>query len=54
MNSEEDLDYILDYLESVKHFQILNKKQIYGLRKADEIEIKAGKLVEWEKTRKNL
>ena len=54
MNSEEDLDYILDYLDKVKHYSILNKKQIHSLRKADEIEIKGGKLVEWEKTRKNL
>lgn len=40
---------IADYLVKVKHFQILNKKQIAELRKADKIEIKAGKLVDWKK-----
>ena len=46
---EKELWKIHDYLDTVKHFQILNRKQIVGLRKADKIEIKAGKLVEWEK-----
>ena len=47
--SEENLWYIHDYLDTVKHFPILNKSQIASLRKADKIEIKAGKLVEWKK-----
>jgi len=46
MTSEEDVWYIADYLVGVKHYNILNKKQIAGLRKADKIEIEAGKLVE--------
>jgi len=48
VTSEEEVWYIPDYLSKVKHYPILNKSQIHGLRKADEIEIKAGKLVEWE------
>lgn len=47
MGTLEDVWYIADYLVKVKHFKILNKKQIAGLRKADKIEIKAGKLIEW-------
>ncbi len=48
MTSDEDLWYIDDYLTNIKHFPILNKKQIKGLRKADDIEIQAGKLVEFK------
>lgn len=52
MTSEEDLWYIYDYLDKVKHYKILNRKQISGLRRADKIEIKAGKLIEWKRGRK--
>lgn len=47
--SEEDLFEIPHHLDSVKHFPFLNKLQIKNLRKADTIEIQAGKLVEWKK-----
>ena len=53
ITSEEDVWYIPDYLTKVKHFNILNKSQIMGLRKADKLEIEAGKLVE-EKGRKDV
>jgi len=46
--SKENLWEIHDYLDNVKHFKILNRKQIKGLREADKIEIKAGKIVEWK------
>lgn len=49
MASEEDIWYIPDYLEKVKHFKILKRSHISGLRKADKIEIEAGKLLEWKK-----
>lgn len=49
MTDEKDLWYIDDYLDKVKHFKISNKKQIRNLRKADKIEIKIGKIVEWKK-----
>jgi len=48
MASEEDVWFVPDYLAKVKHFPILNLRQIRGLRKADELEIKAGKLLDWE------
>ncbi len=43
--SDEDVWYIPEYLTRVKHFDILTKSQIRGLRKADKIEIESGKLV---------
>lgn len=46
---EKDLWYVYSYLDKVKHFPIMNRKQISGLRKADKIERKAGKIVEWKK-----
>jgi hypothetical protein len=46
---EDDVWEIPDYLIKVKHHDILNRKQISGLRKADKIEIEAGKLTEYKK-----
>lgn len=48
MTSEEDLWYIYRYLFKVPHIKIMSRKQIGFLRKADEIEIRIGKMVEWE------
>ncbi len=45
----KNLWYIHDHLDKVRHFPILNRKKIACLRKADKIEIKAGKIVEWER-----
>jgi hypothetical protein len=47
--TSENLFDIPNYLDEVKHFSILNKRQIKNLRKADKIEIEAGKLVVWRK-----
>ncbi len=49
MTSEDNLFYIPEYLEKVRHYKILNKSQLRNLRNADKIEIKTGKLVEWKK-----
>jgi hypothetical protein len=49
---DKDLWYVHDYLDKVKHFQILDRKQIANLRRADRIELKAGDIVEWKKTKK--
>ena len=35
-------------MADAKHHNMLNKKQIMGLRKADKIEIEAGKITEWK------
>ncbi len=47
--SEDNLWFIHDYIDRVKHYKILNKKQERKLRKADKIEIKAGELIQWKK-----
>ena len=46
--SSENLWEIHDALDKVKHFKILTRRQIAGLRKADKIEIKAGKIVDFK------
>jgi len=48
MTTKEEIDYIPEYLVEVKHFPILNQKQIRNLRKAEPIEIEAGKITEWK------
>ncbi len=47
--SNEDVWYIPNYLEKVPHKQIISRSQIARLRRADDIELRAGKVVEWEK-----
>jgi len=47
--SDEELWDIPIELDSTKHYQILNKKQIKNLRLADKIEIEIGKIVEFKK-----
>ena len=47
--SDKNLFQIPQYLDKTKHYKILSKAQIKNLRKADAIEIAAGKIVEWKK-----
>lgn len=56
MTSDKDVWFIPDYLTKIPHKSILTKEQIKNLRKADEIEIQAGNLVEYkdENSHKNL
>lgn len=49
MTTKEDVFYIPEYLVEVKHFPLLNQKQIRNLRRADPFEIKIGKITEWKK-----
>ena len=49
MTTREEIDYIPEYLVVVKHYPILSRRQIRNLRRADKIEIQAGKIVEWKK-----
>ncbi|OGJ12947.1 hypothetical protein A3K82_01670 [Candidatus Pacearchaeota archaeon RBG_19FT_COMBO_34_9] len=48
ITSEKDVWEIPEYLTCVKHYPILTKRQIHSLRKADILEIEAGKLTEWK------
>jgi hypothetical protein len=47
MTSEDDVAYIPEYIDAVHHFSILTPSQITRLRKADPIERKMGRIVEW-------
>ncbi|MEI6843043.1 MAG: hypothetical protein WCK48_00830 [bacterium] len=47
--SDKNLFEIPSHLDDVKHYPILNSQQIKHLRKADPIEIEAGKIVEYKK-----
>ncbi|MFA7708082.1 MAG: hypothetical protein WCX73_03970 [Candidatus Pacearchaeota archaeon] len=46
--NEDDLWYIDSYLDKVKHFDILTRKQIKNLRKPNKVEIKINNMVEWK------
>ena len=48
ISSEKDVWFIPDYLAKARHFPILTRSQIAGLRRADKPEIEAGKIVEWK------
>jgi hypothetical protein len=48
MTTEKDIDYLPEYLDKVKHFSVLNRKQILSLRRADKVEINIGSVVEWK------
>lgn len=49
MTSEEDVHYIPDYIDRVKHSPLLTRAQVARLRKADVIERKMGALTEWSR-----
>lgn len=46
--SDEKLDWIVDIIESRKHFQTISLKNKKYIRKADKVERKAGEVVEWK------
>jgi hypothetical protein len=47
ITSEKDLWNLEKAIDRSPHHKLLNRKQIAGLRKADDLEIKAGKLTAW-------
>ena len=48
ITDKEYIGYIVDKIYATKHFPILSRKQIATLRRADDIEIKSGKIHEWK------
>lgn len=50
ITKEKDLWEIADALSVLPHYQLVPKGNWRYVRKADKMEIKAGKLVEWEKS----
>lgn len=51
MTDEQDLWYIVDALNQAPHTDILRPGQANSLRRADQIEIDAGKLTQWKQTK---
>ena len=49
MATEKEVWFIPEYLADIKHNNILTKNQIMNLRRADNIEIEAGKITEWKR-----
>jgi hypothetical protein len=49
MTAEDDVFYVPEYIDDKLHIPILTKAQIARLRKADEVEREAGKIVMWRK-----
>jgi len=50
--SEKDVWFISEHLANIRHYPILTRSHINGLRKADEIEIEAGKILEYKPKKK--
>ncbi|MBI3573616.1 hypothetical protein HY090_01030 [Candidatus Kaiserbacteria bacterium] len=48
ITSEKDLWYLDDALNRLQHYPLLPKKNKEFIRKADRMELKAGRLVEWK------
>ncbi|MFA6974113.1 MAG: hypothetical protein WC238_05250 [Parcubacteria group bacterium] len=48
MTTKGEVDYIAEYMDTVKHYKILTGKQIRNLRSADPIEVQAGAMQEWQ------
>ncbi len=50
--TEADLWDIVEAVDNARHFPLLNKKQISNLRPAEQIEIAAGSITEWNRSGK--
>jgi succinate dehydrogenase flavin-adding protein (antitoxin of CptAB toxin-antitoxin module) len=48
MTTKEEIDYVPEVLDEVKHYPIVSKKQIRNFRLADKIELETDKLLEWK------
>mgnify|MGYP003419693545 FL=1 len=48
--SEENLDTLVEKIDFQKHTPLFPKENLKYIRKADQMEIKAGKLIEWHKS----
>ena len=48
MTQEDDVWYVPEYLDDVKHFEILTPKQKKNLRPGDAMERRLGTLLEWK------
>jgi len=49
ITSEEDLDFLVEALDQVKHQNLVPEKNKKLIRRADQVERRAGELIEWQK-----
>lgn len=49
ITAQEDLFFIAEALDNSPHFKIYSKKNARFIRRADKMEIKAGRLIAWKK-----
>lgn len=49
MTAEEDVFYIPEYIDHVKHYEIVTPAQKKLLRRADKMERKLGNMLEWKR-----
>ena len=49
LSSDDNLNDLVDLIDSVKHFDIYPSKNKKYIRKADKMERKAGSIIEWKK-----
>lgn len=49
MTSEKNLDFIAEFLDKLRHYSILDRKMISGLRRTDPLERKILKFIQWER-----
>ena len=49
MTDEEDVEYVPEYVDGVKHFPMLTRMQTLQLRKAHPVEREMGRLKEWRR-----
>ncbi len=53
MTSEEPVWFVPEHLCDIPHQAILKTKDVVALRKADDVEISAGEIVEWRKPKRS-
>ena len=49
ITSEEDLDFVADALDAARHFPARPQANVRRIRNAAKVELRAGKIVEWDK-----
>ena len=49
MTAEDDIEYVPEYVDAVRHDDLLSRKQVSRLRKAHPVERSMGKIQEWSK-----
>lgn len=49
ITAEEDLHYIAQAIDDLPHLRLFPKKNLKLIRRADAMELRAGKLIEWTK-----